>query len=551
MKKRVTELAVAVLAAWTTDAASGPPPWETVDISGDVSRHAIVASGANGYQGHPTTAMLADQKTIFCTWPTSHGGWGGNLAVSRDGGLTWTRADERLPPGMKLNVECPLIHRLVGPDGVSRLWIWSGFKARTRQEAMAGCGTKQRYAAARVGAPMPSVLSEDDGRTWREMPPLGAAFRCVLSFQGIVRLRDGGYLGVYHRGPEACVDAGRLEVLASVTRDGGFTWSEPQVIASDPRWDLCEPWVFRSPDGSELACLMRENRRTGPSKVIFSRDEGRTWTRPRDVPPGLTGDRHQGVMLPDGRLAVCFRDVDRSSPTRNHFVAWIGSYEALKGGDRSQAYHVKLLYSHAGWDCGYPGVQLLADGTVVCTTYITYRPGDGGPSVVTTRFRADETDALFYARRPWAWGRIDRCGPFVGLHPRFEKAFAFLRRPDLASLPVGRYEIEGDDCWAMVQEVELTPFGDVQRAEVHRAFIDIQSPLDGPETYGLFDAGGEAFRPFDADGDIGFAARRTRPLTLFPGEFAVFFPVAGAHAPCKTTGARAVKRRKLVIKVRK
>ena len=47
MKKRVTELAVAVLAAWTADAASGPPPWETVDISGDVSRHAIVASGAN------------------------------------------------------------------------------------------------------------------------------------------------------------------------------------------------------------------------------------------------------------------------------------------------------------------------------------------------------------------------------------------------------------------------------------------------------------------------------------------------------------------------
>ena len=74
MKKRVTELAVAVLAAWTADAASGPPPWETVDISGDVSRHAIVASGANGYQGHPTTAMLADQKTIFCTWPTSHRG---------------------------------------------------------------------------------------------------------------------------------------------------------------------------------------------------------------------------------------------------------------------------------------------------------------------------------------------------------------------------------------------------------------------------------------------------------------------------------------------
>ena len=41
-----------------------------------------------------------------------------------------------------------------------------------------------------------------------------------------------------------------------------------------------------------------------------------------------------------------------------------------------------------------------------------------------------------------------------------------------------------------------------------------------------------------------------RPLTLQPGEFAIFFPGSGAHAPCKTLGPE-VRRRKLVIKVRK
>ena len=110
--------------------------------------------------------------------------------------------------------------------------------------------------------------------------------------------------------------------------------------------------------------------------------------------------------------------------------------------------------------------------------------------------------------------------------------------------------IDGDDCWAMVQDCLLTPFGDIQKAEVHADFIDIQMPLDGPETYGLYTSDLEAFGPFDKCRDIGFADVRTQPLTLRYGEFAIFFPGSGAHAPCKTLGPKTM-RKKLVIKVRK
>lgn len=151
--------------------------------------------------------------------------------------------------------------------------------------------------------------------------------------------------------------------------------------------------------------------------------------------------------------------------------------------------------------------------------------------------------------RPFVWGDIAKCDVYAGLHPRFAKAFAFLKRSDLAKLPVGRYEIETNNVWAMVQELELTPFGDIQRAEVHAAFIDIQAPLDGPETYGLYDSVGERFEPFDVEKDYGLADRKTKPLTLEPGEFAIFFPGTGAHAPCKTLGPK-VRRKKLVIKIR-
>ena len=46
-----------------------------VDISDDENRQVIVAAGTeNIYQGHPTTLLLADGKTMYCTWSTGHGG---------------------------------------------------------------------------------------------------------------------------------------------------------------------------------------------------------------------------------------------------------------------------------------------------------------------------------------------------------------------------------------------------------------------------------------------------------------------------------------------
>lgn len=360
----------------------------TAPVTNQLTTTVVAAGTPTEYQGHPTTAMLADGKTVFCVWPTGHGGYAGKAALSKDGGLSWHRVDERLPAGAKMNVECPLIHRLVGPDGKSRLWVWSGFRARTLEEAMAPVTSELRPIASLNGAPMPALLSEDDGLTWREMPPKGPEFRCVLSFQAVVRLKDGSYLGVYHRGVAGCQDKPPLELVSSVTRDGGFTWDAPRVIARAKGLDFCEPWIFRSPDGQELCCLIRENHWLKPSKVMFSRDEGRTWTEPRDVPPGLTGHRHQGVVLPDGRIVVCMRDTEKDSPTLGHFIAWIGSYESIRTGKPSPGdRRIKLLHSYAGADCGYAGVHLLPDGkTVLATTYIKYRPDNCKQSIVAVRF---------------------------------------------------------------------------------------------------------------------------------------------------------------------
>jgi len=127
--------------------------------------------------------------------------------------------------------------------------------------------------------------------------------------------------------------------------------------------------------------------------MMFSSNEGKTWSQPVDTPWGLTGDRHMGVYTKDGRLVIAFRDKALNSPTNGHFVAWVGTYDDIKKGKPGE-YRIKLLHSYAGGDCGYPGMEILPDGTIVATTYIKYRNDNNKHSVVSTRFKIQETDKM-------------------------------------------------------------------------------------------------------------------------------------------------------------
>jgi hypothetical protein len=49
------------------------------------------------------------------------------------------------------------------------------------------------------------------------------------------------------------------------------------------------------------------------------------------------------------------------------------------------------------WDCAYPGVEVLPDGTVVTTTYGHWDEGKP-PYIVSVRFRLAELDARLKQR---------------------------------------------------------------------------------------------------------------------------------------------------------
>lgn len=395
MRANVLLCLLAMSGCFMASAADDAMP--LVDLSGETNRHVIVAAGTEKvYQGHPTTAMTADGR-IIAVWCTPHGGWCGPAAESSDGGKSWTRIDDRFPASFKRHVNCPSIYRIVGPDGKARIWVWS--QVKMPPDAKGHEDRRER------GEPMPSVMSEDEGLTWKEMPPLGEKFRCVMAFASVVRLKDGSCLGMFHRGPGGA-DKPPLEVCQSVTKDGGFTWSEPKVVCAVKGKDPCEPYVFRSPDGGELCCIMRENTHKGCSLMMFSRDEGKTWTTPEDTAWALTGDRHQGVQLPDGRMVIVFRDQALDSVTKGQCVAWIGTYDDIRNGAPGQC-RIHLVKNWSGLkdangkpfgggvgDTGYPGVELMPSGTIVCTTYAKYWPDARRHSVVSISFRMAEIDRL-------------------------------------------------------------------------------------------------------------------------------------------------------------
>jgi hypothetical protein len=336
-------------------------PIPTVDVSGEPARQVIISPGTpDEYQGHPTTLLMPDHETMFCVYPLGHGGPGVVLRRSSDAGLTWS-APLPVPDNWATANNCPAIFRFVGPDSIERLFVYEG------------------------NGDMRQAMSLDQGQSWTPFEPNG--LKTVMPFTSIIPIEGRRLLGVWSR----------HSTLQSISFDGGQTWGSEQMICKENEvfegCIPCEPALIRSQDGQQIACIMRENSRRYQALIQFSDDEGTTWSKPVETASPLTGDRHQPRYTHDGSLVLCFRDMAADSPTKGHFVAWVGTYEDLVAG-RAGQYRIKLLHSHAErtHDCGYPGLELLPDDTLIATTYIKYQPGPEKHSVVSVRFALDEMD---------------------------------------------------------------------------------------------------------------------------------------------------------------
>ena len=145
---------------------------------------------------------------------------------------------------------------------------------------------------------------------------------------------------------------------------------------------------------------------------------------------------------------------------------------------------------------------------------------------------------------------LKNIGCYRGLSANFDRAIDFLSTADLSAQPAGRYEIDGDKVFFMIQEPELRNEEDALY-EIHKKYADIQLALTDGETILALPTGSiEDWQEFDAAKDIGFSQNSEPgiPLEMNAGSFAIFFP-QDAHMPC-LRGGDAKKCRKAVVKVK-
>jgi len=130
-----------------------------------------------------------------------------------------------------------------------------------------------------------------------------------------------------------------------------------------------------------------------------------------------------------------------------------------------------------------------------------------------------------------------------------ERAFEFLARTDLAALPLGRTDIEGNDVFLTVSEAETRPPERV-KFEAHRRYIDIQLVVRGQESIGYAPVASlVSSEPYDATKDIEFFSvpQESAAIALRAGDFVVFAPGDG-HRPSLHLDGPHVSR-KVVVKV--
>lgn len=390
--------------------------------------------GGREYQGHPDSVLL-DNGNILVAFPKSHGRAETIMMLSTDGGLTYTdifNADNPKPDSFYHTEETPTIYKLDFTDGTQKLITISGRPSWADQLGDKGEGWDAAISAS---------LDENgkcDGLEWSEHENFygpnavrekykreaGAEkYDAVVAMSSLTQMKDENgnlidkWMGTYHDDRNFTV----YKTFLTFNEDGSMEWSEPERLLGqndeyrevESREKFCEVEILRSPDGKELAAIFRAQAHYTFSYVSFSTDEGVTWSEPQQLCKELTGDRHKAEYDPvSGKLIITMRSINfrDNNPnlgwTSRGWVAWIGDYEDLKKGeDGCGDMLVKLAHTYgtsgteitefANADTGYAGLVVLADGTVVTTSYGTFSPSNdpelGDKTyVMTKRFKVND-----------------------------------------------------------------------------------------------------------------------------------------------------------------
>ncbi len=142
---------------------------------------------------------------------------------------------------------------------------------------------------------------------------------------------------------------------------------------------------------------------------------------------------------------------------------------------------------------------------------------------------------------------LDNVKHYRNLSERLKKGLEFLEEIDFDTIEPGKYNIEGDEVYAMVSEYE-TKTPENAKVEAHERYIDIQYVVKGEEMMGYAPLEDQDIKtPYNPEKDVVFFNTDYDKILLKEGMFGIFFPT-DIHAPgLMTDSPKPVK--KVVVKV--
>lgn len=143
---------------------------------------------------------------------------------------------------------------------------------------------------------------------------------------------------------------------------------------------------------------------------------------------------------------------------------------------------------------------------------------------------------------------LEHAHRYYGLGPKFVRAFEYLKATDFSKVAKGKYELDGEDVFAIVNEYDtIDTVG--EQMESHKKYIDVQYVASGIERIGHDLMGHKTpSQAYDEVTDFMLFAEEPAFFTILDqGQFAVFFPT-DLHMPNLRVDA-AVPVKKVVVKI--
>ncbi len=136
-------------------------------------------------------------------------------------------------------------------------------------------------------------------------------------------------------------------------------------------------------------------------------------------------------------------------------------------------------------------------------------------------------------------------------HPVLQQGLDWFAKRDLGELAAGRYEIDGELMYVMIQEPE-TVTRDQRQSEHHAMYVDVQVLIEGDEELHIVARQSSGnLRVKDELREKDFALYDTvadeSEITIRPGMFLVYFPNDLHRPACSRTGGTKLK--KAVMKI--